>query len=103
MTQKRSFTAPHREALRKGAKMRSDEQRVGNYIRRCNQVLWAQLLREATSDSSPTVSALASWLPSSGSNAQAQPPRAVPQPQGPSRTHLDSQPTRKPPPKMDII
>jgi hypothetical protein len=47
-TGKRPFAPSHLAALREGAKRRHDEQVVGNWIRRCNPVLYAQLLLEAS-------------------------------------------------------
>jgi len=72
MTQKRSHSEAHKEALRDAQQLRNNEQLVGNYIRRCNPVLYAQLLLEAKAPRSNTVDQLQALLGTAGSSPTPQ-------------------------------
>lgn len=49
------FDESHRAALREAGKRRSEDQQVGEYIRRCNTALFAMLMCESMNPSSAIV------------------------------------------------
>lgn len=111
-TPARTFDEAHRKNLTAAARVRSQEQAVGNYIRRWNAELFATLLNEAIKP--PTTQALGKLL--AALNGEA-----IETPRGGSqetfrgsvsdsskrdkfpRGNVVEDTPRKPPPRMDIL
>ena len=101
-TSARSFSEEHLQNLQKGAKRRHDEQLVGNYIRRVNSALFAQLLQEALHPQSKALANIIRQLEDSDLLPTVAEPTAAPKVAEPVRVEQPPA-NRPPPPRMDIL